>query len=979
MENLDLGDNQLTGQIPAFLGNLTSLDYSLTLGGNSLTGPIPAVLGNLTNLDFALDLGRNRLTGEIPAELGNLTNLRRLYLADNKLSGEIPAALGGLTALIELRLDTDTGLCMAEDFPLASPFGRLAQRQGISICSDRNSLETLYHATDGPSWTIDTNWLSEMPLSEWYGVRTDEGGRVTSLNLPSNGLNGEIPASVGTLDYVARVDLSGNPDLCLAPDFPLASPFGREASKDVPVCSNVDREILEALYAATDGPNWQVDTNWMTDEPLSEWHGVVIDFDGRVIDISLSKNGLEGTIPTQLGDLTELEILRLDGNDVVGHIPSELGKLAKLNILYLDDNQLTGQIPEELGKLTELTHLYLYSNELSGPVPARLGNLAKLESLWISFNYGLTGQLPEGLRTTGASYVDVGATNVCVTNEEAWSERIATFWPSGLICGDDTMVDIDVAVFYTPAALREAGGKSGMDGRIMTLAVEANNAYRDSGVHQRLAVVHAEELEYTESMADDAGWDRDLDRLAGRDDDFINEVHDIRDAKGADLVHLIRGGRVEESVLCGLAFVSDDVYDDLAFSISMFGCDDLTFAHELGHNMGLKHDRYSDDTTDFENLPYPYSHGYVNQRAFGVNVTPGRDRGGVDSTCWYTIMAYNDQCEGMGQGHQLVRLFSNPRQMHLGNPLGVTDWDPGTVDGPADAVRSLNAKRRLVADLRSTQGRPVAVGSVPNRTVALGGGAVAVDVASAFRNPSGYALTYQASSSIAAVASVAVSGSRITITPVAAGVSTITVTAGDVRSPNMSVTQTFCRDGAYRAGAHGPRSASGFDPAQGESLRRAQVPNRGDTGEGRSPNRFLDGPGADGRRRAGQGGPPDGVACGGRRRICGSGTAGAALYGRHGDGGSNPHQDGAHGGAESGGPGTGHRPDCNGRESCTRGRARHGGNRQQWERTAGWRLVHVGRRRNIRHYGPRRGDAPPASRGDRYGCARTCVRGVRIR
>ena len=100
--HLSLYDNQLTGAIPAELGNLTNLEV-LALIGNQLTGEIPAELGDLTNLEY-LDLRSNQLTGEIPAELGSLTNLTHLYLYDNQLTGEIPAELGDLTNLTHLYL-----------------------------------------------------------------------------------------------------------------------------------------------------------------------------------------------------------------------------------------------------------------------------------------------------------------------------------------------------------------------------------------------------------------------------------------------------------------------------------------------------------------------------------------------------------------------------------------------------------------------------------------------------------------------------------------------------------------------------------------------------------------------------------------------------------------------------------------------------------------------------------------------------------
>ena len=99
---LSLGDNQLSGEIPAELGNLAGL-VDLMLAVNQLSGEIPAELGNLASLEY-LYLGGNRLSGEIPPELGNLANLQELWLWDNRLSGEIPAELGNLANLQELDL-----------------------------------------------------------------------------------------------------------------------------------------------------------------------------------------------------------------------------------------------------------------------------------------------------------------------------------------------------------------------------------------------------------------------------------------------------------------------------------------------------------------------------------------------------------------------------------------------------------------------------------------------------------------------------------------------------------------------------------------------------------------------------------------------------------------------------------------------------------------------------------------------------------
>ena len=68
---------------------------------------------------------------------------------------------------------------------------------GTERATDREVLEALYHATGGPEWRNSTNWLSAAPISEWFGVETDENSRVTSLDLRENSLIGRDPTRAG--------------------------------------------------------------------------------------------------------------------------------------------------------------------------------------------------------------------------------------------------------------------------------------------------------------------------------------------------------------------------------------------------------------------------------------------------------------------------------------------------------------------------------------------------------------------------------------------------------------------------------------------------------------------------------------------------------------------------------------------------------------------------------------------------------------
>ena len=84
---------------------------------------------------------------------------------------------------------------------------------------------------------------------------------------------------------------------------------------------STDRDALVALYDATDGANWTNNTNWLSEAPLDEWHGVTTDSTGRVTELSLPENELHGAIPSELGALANLEAVDLSDNQLHGAIP----------------------------------------------------------------------------------------------------------------------------------------------------------------------------------------------------------------------------------------------------------------------------------------------------------------------------------------------------------------------------------------------------------------------------------------------------------------------------------------------------------------------------------------------------------------------------------------------------------------------------------------------------------------------------------
>ncbi len=131
-----------------------------------------------------------------------------------------------------------------------------------------------------------------------------------------------------------------------------------------------DREILEAFYHATGGPDWHYQGGWMSEPSIDDWEGVSVDTAGRVQSLWLPDNNLSGPVPPELGSLSNLVELLLPENRLTGSIPAELGSLGNLEALNLSINQLTGAIPAELGNLSSLVGLNLWANRLTGSIPA---------------------------------------------------------------------------------------------------------------------------------------------------------------------------------------------------------------------------------------------------------------------------------------------------------------------------------------------------------------------------------------------------------------------------------------------------------------------------------------------------------------------------------------------------------------------------------------------------------------------------------
>ncbi|KAK2359403.1 putative leucine-rich repeat receptor protein kinase [Trifolium repens] len=113
----------------------------------------------------------------------------------------------------------------------------------------------------------------------------------------------------------------------------------------------------------------------------------------NITTLSLSHNRLEGTIPRSLRNLTKLTHLDLFHNFLIGEVPSWLCNLTQLRHLDISFNNIQGFIPSEFRLLKNIIAIYLSHNKIIGEIPFSLRNLTQLEYLDISDNF-LVGSLP---------------------------------------------------------------------------------------------------------------------------------------------------------------------------------------------------------------------------------------------------------------------------------------------------------------------------------------------------------------------------------------------------------------------------------------------------------------------------------------------------------------------------------------------------------------------------------------------------------
>ena len=307
------------------------------------------------------------------------------------------------------------------------------------LAVEREALIAIYNALDGDHWNNNENWCSDKPVSEWYGVTTDDKGFVYQLHFVSNNLSGAIPNDIGNLSKVNEIELSNEPNL----SGPIPNSIGNLVQLSIfhVLNTGIEGSIPSSIAGCKELRYIEIVNNPKMQGPLPAAFYNLPNITSLVVsyqpsffsgvfpieicnwsylsNLTLHNDSLKGTIPASIANLShlysldlsynmleegvdniqnmsELRILDLNMNRFHGSIPIELATCDNLESVFLWGNDFTGSIPKEFGQCQHLRTLNLISNYLSGDIPSELGLAPNLTSIDFSQNC-FKGQYPQWL------------------------------------------------------------------------------------------------------------------------------------------------------------------------------------------------------------------------------------------------------------------------------------------------------------------------------------------------------------------------------------------------------------------------------------------------------------------------------------------------------------------------------------------------------------------------------------------------------
>ena len=316
---------------------------------------------------------------------------------------------------------------------------------------------------------------------------------------------------------------------------------------------------------------------------------------------------------------------------------------------FRDDGSITWQgVVEETG---ERAVLMLWGNALLTGYFAYKGTIFAVESLGGGVEafkeLGREGQLPDHPTASDRPQGDAiaPASGGTIPRPEPPDPSVPPFPDSERKALEAKNITIDIMLLYTPSVAKHYTREPE---DLLALAIdETNQIFRNSGLgNVRLKLVHTQLIDYEASKGDQFN---DLYAMVDGVGPF-KDVKKLRNEKRADIVGLI----IDNPTGCGLSTRIGPDSDD-AFFVVHHACATITMsiAHEIGHILGVRHDRLVDGT----DTPFAYGHGYVDGRK------------------WRDVMSYNQACGGCPR----IPYFSNPRITYKGEPTGTAAADAARV------------------------------------------------------------------------------------------------------------------------------------------------------------------------------------------------------------------------------------------------------------------------------------------------------------
>ncbi|XP_027927000.1 receptor-like protein 15 isoform X2 [Vigna unguiculata] len=381
LDTLDLSDNLLSGEIPKNISRDGSKLKILTLSHNELDGPIFPTLKYLEELYLddnnlygsipssffnsslqRLDLSYNNLVGTLQTVIGNMSNLQTLSLSNNHLEGSIPTRLVELEYLSYLDLSNNNLTGYVPSFANGSVNYIHLSNNRLSGLSKTMFTNTSYIVMLDLSYNEITSGIQDL-------IQDLADTRLNILILKGNRFTGHLPEQLCQLVDLSILDLSDNNFVGPIPNCLGKVPFQSDDPQVLWLAFNGYVRIDNGKYSMLI-PNIKEKAEFTTKKRSYTYTTSILIY---MSGIDLSSNKLNGSIPSELGNLTRIRAFNLSHNDLIGQIPTTFSNLVKVESLDLSFNMLSGQIPPQLNQLSSLAVFSVAHNNLSGDTPERKG------------------------------------------------------------------------------------------------------------------------------------------------------------------------------------------------------------------------------------------------------------------------------------------------------------------------------------------------------------------------------------------------------------------------------------------------------------------------------------------------------------------------------------------------------------------------------------------------------------------------------